>query len=332
MGIQQLLFVVTKMDEVGYREEAYEAAATAARRTALAAGWPRGLVQRMLIIPTAAYLGENLVVPSKKMPWWKGSELLSRGNSERTVRVRTVLDALTHALTVPERLRAAPLRLPVAELGYIPGAGHVFYGRVEQGCIRKGQRVKFAELSRPNMPDGREVRSLEMYGQALAEAGPGDSVGVTFIYRKDRRYPSRGDVIVEEGEETGAESVVRLTAMIQTLPDSIRHYVTPGHKMLGIVRTASSPMRLARVIRKKNESTGFKWEDNPMEARKLTSKTFAEVELEPEEPLFCEPYDTTPAFGRLALLDEHHVVAVGRITSVEYGVVKLIRTSPHYSS
>jgi translation elongation factor EF-1alpha len=82
----------------------------------------------------------------------------------------TLLEALDQVFE-PKRPSDKPLRLPLQDVYKIGGIGTVPVGRVETGVIKPGMVVTFG-------PTGltTEVKSVEMYHEALLEASPGDNV------------------------------------------------------------------------------------------------------------------------------------------------------------
>lgn len=49
----------------------------------------------------------------------------------------------------------------------------------------------------------------------------------------------------------------------------------------------------------------------------LTQFENAEVEFEPTQPLFLEPFDKVPVLGRVAVMDSIRLKMLGKVTSVE---------------
>merc|ERR1719309_909157 len=76
------------------------------------------------------------------------------------------------SIVPPQRPTDKPLRLPLQDVYKIGGIGTVPVGRVETGVIKPGMVVTFAPANVTT-----EVKSVEMYHEALAEAIPGDNVG-----------------------------------------------------------------------------------------------------------------------------------------------------------
>ena len=73
LGLSYIVLAVNKMDMVNYAEDIYHAIANEFRD--LVQGF-RFKSKDLSVIPLSALAGDNVVYPSKKMPWYKGPTLL----------------------------------------------------------------------------------------------------------------------------------------------------------------------------------------------------------------------------------------------------------------
>merc|ERR1711953_1071697 len=112
--------------------------------------------KKIPFIPISGWVGDNMLEPSKNMPWYKGPYLL----------------AALDSIKPPKRPVDKPLRLPLQDVYKIGGIGTVPVGRVETGKLKPGMVVNFAPSNVTT-----EVKSVEMHHQSLDEALPGDNVG-----------------------------------------------------------------------------------------------------------------------------------------------------------
>ena len=127
-------------------------------------------------IPISALKGDNVVDASKNMPWYDGPTLLS----------------LLETVEVAADVNHADARFPVQYVirpysdEYHDYRG--FAGRLAGGVLRPGDAVTVLPSEKRS-----RVRSLEVYGDALAEAYAPESITVTL---DDEIDISRGDMIV----------------------------------------------------------------------------------------------------------------------------------------
>merc|ERR1712176_1650273 len=112
--------------------------------------------KKIPFIPISGWVGDNMLEPSKNMPWYKGPFVLK------------ALDAIKP----PKRPIDKPLRLPLQDVYKIGGIGTVPVGRVETGIIKPGMNVTFAPVGLST-----EVKSVEMHHESMEQATPGDNVG-----------------------------------------------------------------------------------------------------------------------------------------------------------
>ncbi len=170
LGVPQAVLAVNKMDSVGF---------DAARFEALAAEW-RGLAAELGLdtqtavtaIPVCALDGDNVVQPSPRMPWYRGSTLLEH------------LETCPLDGTARER---GPLRLPVQWVNRPDAQFRGYCGLLAGGRVRPGDAVRV-------LPAGRETtiaRVLVGFDE-VAEAVAGQSVTVTLA---DELDCSRGSLV-----------------------------------------------------------------------------------------------------------------------------------------
>jgi len=83
----------------------------------------------------------------------------------------TLIEAID-ILEIPKRPIELPLRLPLQDIYKISGIGTVAVGTVQTGVLNPGMAITFA----PNNVTAK-CKSIEMHGNTLAKAFPGDQVG-----------------------------------------------------------------------------------------------------------------------------------------------------------
>src|SRR3989344_3354674 len=153
LGIKQVVVTISKMDLAKWDKAIFEKLKNDAIAVMKPLGFP---VDKMMFIPTAAQLGDNIFKKSTNMPWYTGP---------------TIIEALDN-FELPIRPTTKPLRLPVQDAYTITGVGTVPVGRVETGILKVNDQLVFE----PSGAKG-EVKSIEMHHQQMPEAKPGDNVG-----------------------------------------------------------------------------------------------------------------------------------------------------------
>merc|ERR1711957_789133 len=77
--------------------------------------------------------------------------------------------------------------------------------------------------------------------------------------------------------------------------------------------TAKVACKMTKILWKMGKKTGGQKVDNPPE---LSQYENAEVEFEPSQPLFVEPFETCAALGRIAVMDSNRLKMLGKVTGV----------------
>jgi elongation factor 1-alpha len=286
LGVSQLIVAVNKMDDqtVNYGKERYEEVKKEISELLKVVGYK---IDKVPIIPTSAWIGENLIEPSSKMPWYKGP---------------TVIQALD-SLTVPPKPIDKPLRIPIQDVYSISGAGTVPVGRVETGVLKAGDTLIFM----PGSAKG-EVKSIEMHHERLDQAVPGDNIGFN-VRGIDRADIRRGHVA---GGVNNPPTVVKeFTGQIVVIqhPTSIASGYTPVLH----AHTATVACKFEKLVSKIDPRTGQVIQENP---DFIKAKDNAVVRLVPSRPLVIEKYSDVPQLGRFAVRDMGITIAVGIVKDV----------------
>lgn len=196
--------------------------------------------------------------------------------------------------------------MPISNIYNIKGVGQIIAGTVEQGTVRPGDVVGIV----PSNLKGKKVFSIEQHKKTLESAGPGNSVGMSIkgIGKDEKVNP--GDIIYleKEGELKPVKSFTALVA-VQEHPGELK----PGYTPVIFSRTAKVACKMTKIIWKQSKKTGGAKFDNPPN---LTQFESAEVEFEPTQPLFLEPFDKVPALGRVAVMDSNRLKMLGKVTAV----------------
>jgi elongation factor 1-alpha len=312
LGIKQLIVCVNKMDEkaAAYKEERFNEIKEEVKSMLISVGWPKPQVEnRIPIIPLSGYIGDNVTKKSTNMEWWKGIDV--KIDKTRSVHIDTLHDALDKFIEIPPRPVDKPFRMPVSGVFNMKGQGDIITGRIEQGAIKPGQEVKFIPThTQGNQCVGR-VFSIEIHHVSQTEAGPGDNIGICVKGLNKSNMPKKGDVMVFKNDDFAA--VKRFTAQIQIM--SIPGTIKTGYCPVGHVRTSSVAIKLVEIKQIKSKETNNEWATGISE---LKSNTMAEVVFEPTRPFCVDQDDRCAGLARLAVMEGHGCIALGKITNVEF--------------
>ena len=286
LGVSQLVVAINKMDDatVKWNQERYEDVRNGALDLLKITGYR---VENISFVPTSGWTGDNLVVKSKNMPWYKGL---------------TLVQALDN-FTVPSKPVNKPLRLPIQDVYTITGVGTVPVGRVETGVMKVGDQIII-------MPSGNrgEVRSIETHHTMIPEAGPGDNIGfsVKGISRSDAR---RGDVI---GLVSDPPSVVK-EFIGQIIVIHHPTAIATGYTPVLHSHTVTMACTFTELIQKIDPRTGQVVEEKP---DYLKTGDGALVKFKPLRPIVIETYTDFPPLGRFAIRDMGSTVAAGVVREI----------------
>jgi sulfate adenylyltransferase large subunit len=263
LGIPHFVIAVNKMDLVGYEEAIFRRIQNEYQGYLDSLG-----VQNAYFLPISALKGDNVVEPSRNMPWFRGPSLLTHLESVDT----------------HNRTDQAPLRMPVQRVSRPDMSFRGFQGQISSGVVRPGDRVKA-------LPSGRwtQVTRVVTYDGDLDEAYAPMSVTLTLA---DEIDISRGDMLVA-GEEP---QVAR--AFEATLVWFDAHPLDTTHEYL--VKHTTQTVQ-ARVEKVKHLVNVAKLETEP--ASSLAMNEIGVVRISTARPLFFDPYRDNRATGSFILID-----------------------------
>ena len=307
LGIEKLIVGVNKMDSCDWSEQRFTEIKEEMTKMIQVAGFKP---KQVAFVPYSGFHGENLVEKTDKMPWYKGWTV----NLSKTEQVSgyTLYDALDKVARPPERFPDKPLRIPINGIYKIKGVGDVITGRIEQGTLNAGETVSICPRGLENL----KVFSIEMHHKTWPNAKPGDNVGMNIKGLDKTAMPKVGDVIYvsKQGECRPVKSFVA-QVVVQEHPGQLK----PGFSPCVHVRTAKSACKMTKIIWKMGKKTGNEKQENPGFLERGES---AEIEFEPQQPIFIEDFESCQGLGRVAVMDSNQLVMLGKVMSVEYKDVK----------
>jgi len=284
LGVKQMICLVNKMDDksVKYSKDRFKEIEGEMKKFLKTVGYKP---KKIPFIPISGWVGDNMLEPSKNMPWYKGPYVLK------------ALDAIKP----PKRPIEKPLRLPLQDVYKIGGIGTVPVGRVETGVIKPGMSVTFAPAMLTT-----EVKSVEMHHEAMEEAKPGDNVGFN-VKNISLKQIRRGMVAGDAKKDPPAKSEhFNAQVIILDHPNKIMAGYTPVLDC----HTAHIACRFDKLLTLMNKRTGAVIEENPKSAK---SGQAVIVDMIPSKPMCVESFKEYPPLGRFAVRDMRKTVAVGVI-------------------
>jgi sulfate adenylyltransferase subunit 1 len=272
LGVQRIVAAVNKMDLVAFSEEVFERISREFRAFADQLG-----ISDVYAVPVSALEGDNVVRPSKRMPWFEGPALLE------------------YLETIPVNSASiqAPLRFPVQYVIRPDASFRGFAGQVASGELRPGMPV----MALPSRVKTR-VQSLVAFEAEMESAARGDSITVTLADEIDL---SRGDMLVSE--ELAPFAGTELQGMLVWMhPESL-----DPHKIYLLKHTT-------RTVRARVHQIRYRVDINTLEhgaATKLEMNDIAAVDVKTTLPLFFDPYRLNRATGSFILIDPLTNATVG---------------------
>lgn len=281
LGFKSVLVLVNKMDIAGYDEAKFKAVAKAVSSVLKDAGIAQGAV-----IPISAAVGDNVAKRSRAMSWYKG---------------RTFLEELDRVALGGKR-KKVPMRFAVQDI-YGTGRGEIAVGRVESGCLKKGDAVTM-------MPDAKilKVISIEVFGSHPSSAEEGECVGLKF----DKAGVAKaGEVICAAGEEIRPSGSFEADLSV-LVPGGIKK----GEKFMIRVGPQESICAVTAIGRRFDPA---KLDSVEGDASSVGEHEIGRVRITCDRPLVLECFDTLPALGRFILESGGLVCGAGVVRQVGKG-------------
>jgi bifunctional enzyme CysN/CysC len=273
LGIRHVVVAVNKMDLVAYSQSVFDRI----REDYLALAEQLGLGE-VTFIPISAFLGDNVLRRSERMPWHRGETLM--GYLEG-VRVDTELKKL------------APFRLPVQWVNRPDLDFRGFAGTIAAGRIRPGDRVRV-------QPSGREstVARIVTFDGDLPEAVAGQSVTLTL---SDEIDISRGDLVSQA--QSPAQVADQFEARIVWMHDDP---LLRGRSYLLKIGTNTVTASITAIKHQVNVNTMDR-----LAAKTLELNAIGACTIHLDRPIGFDPYAENRDTGGFILIDRISNATVG---------------------
>ncbi|MFT4034039.1 MAG: adenylyl-sulfate kinase [Patulibacter sp.] len=290
LGVEQLIVAANKIDLVPHDAAPARALARDTEEVAERLGFAS-----VQVIPVSASSGDNVVIASKRTPWYVGP---------------TLVQALEQA---PQRVAAEqrPLRFPVQWI-VRQGTYRGLAGQVSGGVLRSGAEVTI-------LPSGERTRiaRLDHYdGEIDAVRGPLEAT----VVLEDHLDVSRGDMLVASDDPALAARELRATLV--WLGDEP---LSAGRRYL-LKHTTRRVRATVRSLEYAVNVDGEQLDD----AVELRTNEVGRVVLRLATPVVADPYDENRTTGSFILIDElsHDTVAAGLVRDARPGAADDEQRSP----
>ena len=271
LGVKHVVLAVNKMDLVDWDRRIFEDIVVKYHQFAAGLGFSSAHA-----IPTAATTGANIIARGAEMPWYAGASLLEYLESVR------VLPAVS-----------GEFRMPVQWVNRPNSEFRGFCGRIASGEVRPGDVVCVA-------PGGNEaaVKSVIAAGETVDQAGPGESVTLTFSEEID---VSRGDVIA------AANSPILVADQFEArLLWMSEHPLVAGRAYLLKIHTCLTGAMVSRIKHRLDVDSGAH-----LAAKEMTLNEIGVVNISVDRQVSFECYETTRSLGAFILIDRISNETVG---------------------
>ena len=280
LQIEHVIVAVNKMDLVNYDRSVYDNIVAAYQEFADTLG-----LKDIQTIPMSALAGDNVVVRSDKMDWYKGPTLIE----------------LLESLSVYDDEHAAALRFPVQLVarhnGHEANDFRGYMGRIEAGTVKKGDKVVV-------QPNGHQatVKDIVTLDGSLDVASAGKSVTILLDEYVDI---SRGDMLA--AADAPATVLKNFSADVCWLSEEP---LNTGRKYWLKHTTRQVAAKVTGIESLLDINT-----QQRHEGTELKLNGIARINVTVQQPLAADAYDKVRATGSVILIDEisNQTVAAGMI-------------------
>jgi bifunctional enzyme CysN/CysC len=285
LGIRQVVLAVNKMDLVDFDPAVFSKIVTDFYALIGKLG-PLAVTA----IPVCARDGDNVTVPSTRMPWYSGTTLL------------TALEGAEATSHVAERA----FRMPVQLVARPDHAFRGYAGTVATGTIRPGTAV----VNAVSGVEAAVARIVTMDGD-IAEAAPGQAVTLVL----DREIDvSRGDVLAAAPPPALADQVTAWVVWMDETP------LFRGRAYLFNLGTRSVVGTVTEISNRLDVDTLAE-----VPVRELALNEIGRVTISLAQRVACERYAVSRELGGFILVDRltRNTVGAGMVTDLRAGAAEV---------
>jgi bifunctional enzyme CysN/CysC len=272
LGIRHVAVAVTKMDLVDYRQLAFNEIEANVHQFASQLG-----LEDVTCIPTSGLRGDNVIVSSDHMPWYRGPSVMQ----------------YLESVEVDDDLAAGPFRMWVQSVSRPSDEFRGFAGLINGGQVARGDRIVV-------LPSGRRSRVARIVtaGGDLDVAVSGQSVTLTL---DDEIDASRGDLIAAAESRAGCGDQFEATVVWMSESPML-----PGRNYLMKIGTQTATATIAPLKHKLGIDTLER-----IAAHELDLNEIGVCDLELSRRIAFDPYTANRDTGGFLLIDRLTLDTVG---------------------
>ena len=272
LGIKHIVVAINKMDIVDYKQEVFERIKADYTEFASRLDLPD-----VHFMPISALKGENVVEPSKFMPWYQGPALMP----------------LLETVYIGSDRNLEDFRFPV-QIVLRPNLDfRGFSGTLASGIIRKGDEI----MSLPSRKTSR-VKSIVTFDGELDEAYAPQSVTLTL---EDEIDSSRGDMLVRPGNVPHVDN--KFEAMIVWMAEDA---LLPGKQYL-FKQTSRVAPGMVSTLRYRVDVNTLHRQDAPA----LALNEIGRCQITLSQPICFDAYKRNRGTGSFIIIDRLTNATVG---------------------
>ncbi len=273
LGIKHIIVAVNKMDLMEYSEQTYNKIKQDYLEftSSLDLG-------NIIFIPMSALDGDNVVNPSKNMPWFTGKPMMETLNTVEISTDRNFVDA----------------RFPVQYVNRPNLDFRGFCGTIASGVFHKGDEITV-------LPSGKrsKIKSIVTYDGDLDEAFALMAVTLTM---EDEIDISRGDIIIGNSPAT-AMVADKFNATIVWMDEEA---MTPGRQYIIKLATRSVSGSISSINYRIDINTLDHHDASVLQLNEIASCT-----VSVNAPVVFDPYKQNKGTGAFIIIDRLSNVTVG---------------------
>ncbi|HHX60774.1 MAG TPA: sulfate adenylyltransferase [Epulopiscium sp.] len=280
LGIQKVYIIINKMDLVGYSEATYKLVKKEMEAFLSELG-----IKPLKYIPVSAFYGENILQPSKEMPWYTEEALL---------------DAMD-IIETEKSLEGKSLRFPIQDV-YKFDDRRIISGRIESGTLEVGDDICI-------YPEGKttQVKTIEYWADRdkTDKITAGQSVGITVT---DEFFNKRGEVITHISDKPLISNTFRASVFWMG-----KNPLITGKEYKIKLATQEVTAEIIDIIKVIDASSLEKGK----KADKINLNDVAEVIISTKEKVAFDLFNNSHITGRFVIVDGYDVAGGGIIVKDE---------------
>jgi len=292
LGIQKAYVLVNKMDLIDYSEEKFNAIKQEMNEFLNSLH-----VYPLKYIPVSAFHGENITLPSEKMPWYKGEPVLK-------------------ALDLFEKdkgLAGKPLRFPIQDV-YKFDDRRIIAGRIEAGTLQVGDEILISPSNKVT-----KIKSIEYWADKdkKNKAIAGMSVGITV---EDEFFNKRGEFISHNYDAPITSDTFKVSLFWMGKQDLVKN---KEYKLkLATQEVECEVYAITKVI----DATTL---ENIEHASCAKTNDVAEVRIKTKGKICFDEFKNNQTTGRFVIVDGYDVCGGGIVTGLAEETQRTSRLVKH---